>query len=133
MSYALDTNIVGAALNRHAGARRLIKQHLLQGLWLSSVVVFELRYGIAKSNSAARNTASLAAFLSQGVAVRAFDEADAEAAGALRATLEQRGTPIGPYDVLIAAQALRVGAIMVTANLKEFTRVDGLVCEDWTA
>jgi PIN domain len=53
-------------------------------------------------------------------------------AGDLRATLEAAGTPIGPYDLLIAAQALRTGATLVTANVSEFARVRGLVWQDWT-
>jgi tRNA(fMet)-specific endonuclease VapC len=65
--------------------------------------------------------------------VVAFDEEDAAAAGELRATLEAAGTPIGPYDLLIAAQAMRTRATLVTANVSEFERVGGLVWEDWTA
>ena len=58
---------------------------------------------------------------------------DAKAAGHLRATLEAAGTPIGPYDILIAAQALRMRATLVTGNISEFARVRGLVCQDWGA
>ena len=65
--------------------------------------------------------------------VSAFDEEDAKTAGELRATLEGAGTPIGPYDLLIAAQALRTGATLVTANVAEFTRVPDLQWQDWTA
>ncbi len=54
-------------------------------------------------------------------------------AGNLRAALETAGRPIGPYDLLIAAQALRNGATLLTANVSEFARVPGLVWQDWTA
>lgn len=76
-------------------------------------------------------TTLLKEFLSGGIAVLAFEDEDAAHAGALRAKLEAGGTPIGPYDVLIAGQALRHGATLVTANSKEFKRVRGLKCEDW--
>jgi tRNA(fMet)-specific endonuclease VapC len=60
-----------------------------------------------------------------------FDEEDAREAGEIRALLERKGTPIGPYDVIIAAQARRRGALLVTANEREFARVPGLKTEDW--
>ena len=72
-------------------------------------------------------------FLSGNIDVAPFDAQDAAVAGDLRAALEAAGTPIGPYDVLIAAQALRSGATLVTANVSEFARVHGLVWQDWTA
>ena len=61
-----------------------------------------------------------------------FDREDAHAAGEIRADLAKKGTPIGPYDVLIAGQASRRGAVLVTNNLREFKRVDNLQVEDWT-
>ena len=75
----------------------------------------------------------LRVFLSGGIAVSAFAEEDAMTAGELRATLEAAGTPIGPYDLLIAAHALRSGATLVTANVSEFARVPSLQWQDWTA
>ncbi|MDX2257997.1 MAG: type II toxin-antitoxin system VapC family toxin, partial [Hyphomicrobiaceae bacterium] len=60
------------------------------------------------------------------------DENDAKHAGELRAQLAAAGTPIGPYDILIAGQALRHGATLVTATTTEFARVDGLKLEDWS-
>jgi len=71
-------------------------------------------------------------FLSADIGVLPFDEHDAKTAGDLRATLESAGRPIGPLDLLIVAQALRTGATMVTANVSEFRRVDGLSWQDWT-
>ena len=63
----------------------------------------------------------------------AFDPEDARAAAEIRADLKRKGTPIGPYDVLIAGQSLARGLTVVTANLREFERVEGLKVEDWTA
>ena len=65
------------------------------------------------------------------VEILPFDEADARAAGEVRAQLERVGQPIGAYDALIAGQAVRRGLTLVTANAREFERVDGLMCEDW--
>jgi len=75
----------------------------------------------------------LRVFLSGTIGVVSFDEEDAIHAGDLRAALEAAGTPIGPYDLLIAAQALRIGATLVTANVSEFARVKGLLWQDWAA
>jgi tRNA(fMet)-specific endonuclease VapC len=99
---------------------------------LSAIVLFELWFGIAKSERRAENIAELEAFLARGFEILALDGDDAEEAGDIRATLARAGTPIGPYDVLIAAQARRRDATLVTANGREFSRVPGLKIEDWT-
>lgn len=72
-------------------------------------------------------------FLSGLIGTLVFDEADARAAGEVRASLEAAGTPIGAYDAMIAAQAVRRGITLVTANVSEFARVDDLRWEDWAA
>ena len=61
-----------------------------------------------------------------------FDEEDARISGEIRAQLAKKGTPIGPYDVLIAGQALARGLTLVTANTREFSRVEGLRLVDWS-
>jgi tRNA(fMet)-specific endonuclease VapC len=70
-------------------------------------------------------------FLTHGVEVLPIDDEDALVAGQIRATLRAAGTPIGPYDVMIAGHALRRGATLVTANIREFERVDGLTIKNW--
>jgi tRNA(fMet)-specific endonuclease VapC len=100
---------------------------------VSSIVLYELWYGVARSARRRENAERLRVFLSGGIEVSAFDEEDARTAGDLRATLEGAGTPIGPYDLLIAAQALRTGGTLVTANVAEFTRVPDLQWQDWSA
>jgi tRNA(fMet)-specific endonuclease VapC len=99
----------------------------------SAVAVFELRYGHARSDRLALSDRLLAEFLAPGIVILPFDAEDAAHAGDIRAHLESMGTPIGPYDCLIAAQARRRGATLVTANGREFARVPGLVVMDWTA
>jgi tRNA(fMet)-specific endonuclease VapC len=100
---------------------------------VSTVVLYELWYGVARSQRRRENAERLRVFLSGNIDVAPFDEEDAIAAGDLRAALETVGTPIGPYDLLIAAQALHSGSTLVTANVSEFARVRGLVWQDWAA
>ena len=135
MSYLLDTNAVIALLrDEPAIFRKRLRRAVSRGaaIAVSSVVLYELWYGVARSARRRENAERLRVFLSGGIEVSAFDEEDAKTAGDLRATLEGAGTPIGPYDLLIAAQALRTGATLVTANVAEFTRVPGLQWQDWT-
>jgi tRNA(fMet)-specific endonuclease VapC len=94
-------------------------------------VLFELRYGAAKSSHPDRNVQRIVDFLAGPVEVLPFGPEDAEEAGDVRAALERVGTPIGPYDVLVAAQARRRDALLVTANAREFSRVPRLRFEDW--
>ena len=95
-------------------------------------MLFELWYGAAKSARPERNARRIADFLAGPIEILAFEPADAEEAGYIRATLERAGTPIGPYDLLVAAQARRRDALLVTANEREFARVPRLKFEDWT-
>ena len=136
MSYLLDTNAVIALLkDEPAIFRKRLRRAASRGaaIAVSSIVLYELWYGVARSARRRENAERLRVFLSGGIEVSAFDEEDARTAGDLRATLEGAGTPIGPYDLLIAAQALRTGATLVTANVAEFTRVPDLQWQDWTA
>jgi tRNA(fMet)-specific endonuclease VapC len=135
VNYLFDTNAVIALLkNQPAAIRGRLQRVMSRGasLDVSSVTIYELWYGVARSGRRAENAERLRIFLSGNVNVIPFDDADAEIAGDLRATLEAAGTPIGPYDLLIAAQAIRTGATLVTANVSEFRRVRGLLWQDWT-
>ena len=100
---------------------------------LSSIVAFELWCGVGKSQRKASNTQRLEAFLAGPLEWTLFDEDDARAAGTVRADLEAVGKPVGAYDVLLAGQARRRGATLVTSNTKGFARVQGLKWEDWAA
>jgi len=135
VNYLLDTNAVIALLkSQPAGVRGRLRRAVSRGasIGVSSVVLYELWYGVARSERRRDNAERLRVFLSGNIDVVPFDEQDAVTAGDLRATLENAGTPIGPYDLLIAAQALRSGATLVTANISEFARVRGLAWQDWT-
>ena len=135
MTYLLDTNAVIALLrNKPARVRERLRRAVSEraAIGVSTVVLSELWYGVARSGRPEENSERLRAFLSGDIDVAPFEENDAEIAGGLRARLEADGNAIGPYDVLIAAQALRTGSTLVTANASEFARVPGLVWEDWS-
>jgi len=91
----------------------------------------ELQYGVARANNSQRLKISLDGFLSSPVEILPFTPADAERAAQIRADLAKRGLTIGPFDVLIAAQALERNLTLVTNNTREFSRVSGLKFEDW--
>jgi tRNA(fMet)-specific endonuclease VapC len=130
MRYLLDTNAVIALLNvpngRVAGR---VRSHEPSEIGLSAVAVHELYYGAFRSQRREHNAGLVDGLLFE---VLSFDREDARESGEIRAALAKRGTPIGPYDVLIAGQARARGLTLVTANTDEFTRVDGLAVEDWS-
>jgi tRNA(fMet)-specific endonuclease VapC len=135
VSYLLDTNAVIALLkNEPAIFRKRLRRAVSKGgaIPVSSIVLYELWYGVARS-ARRENAERLRVFLSGGTAVSPFTEEDAMTAGDLRTTLEAAGTPIGHYDLLIAAQALRGGVTLVTANIGKFARVPSLHWQDWAA
>jgi tRNA(fMet)-specific endonuclease VapC len=130
----LDTNVVIVLLKRQmSGIRERLRAEQTQGrpVAVSSLVLHELWYGVSKSAQSGPNEARILRFMAGPVSILHFDENDAREAGDIRAHLERRGTPIGPYDVLIAAQARRRDALLVTANEREFRRVPGLRTENW--
>jgi tRNA(fMet)-specific endonuclease VapC len=134
MTYLLDTNACIALINgtpksvRRRFQRAVAKESTIL---VSSVVAFELWYGVAKSDRKEANTQRLEVFLAGPLEWSRFDEEDAREAGMVRSKLEIAGKPIGAYDVLIAGQARRRGATLVTSNVGEFDRVAGLKWEDW--
>jgi tRNA(fMet)-specific endonuclease VapC len=131
----LDTNIVISILNgRDPSLRRRLEEQLHAGtkIGMPVVALFEMRFGIAKSDRE-HSERLLERFLDLGIDILPFDAEDAAHAGDIRAHLESKGTPIGPYDCLIAGQARRRGATLVTLNSREFLRVPGLIVIDWAA
>lgn len=133
-TYLLDTNACIALINgNEANVRRRFQRAVARGsvIVVSSIVAFELWYGVAKSQRKDSNTQRLEAFFAGPLEWTLFDDEDARAAGTVRAELEAIGKPIGAYDVLLAGQARRNGATLVTSNANEFARVVGLKWEDW--
>ncbi len=132
MKYMLDTNIcIYAIKNKPVSVIDNIKSHYNEGLCISTITLAELRLGVEKSVSKARNEESLLKFLSIFRIVH-FDDFAALEYGKLCAKLQKKGTPIGPFDTLIAAHAKALSLTLVTNNIREFGRVEGLVLENWS-
>jgi len=133
MKYMLDTNMcIFLIKKKPARVLETFKQLPVGGLYLSTITVAELEYGVAKSSSRSKNQEALAAFLVP-LEIIPFSEQAARVYGEVRAELEKKGEIIGPYDLLIASHALSKGLTLVTNNLDEFQRVPGLSVEDWSA
>lgn len=128
MKFLLDSNAVIALMKGHPGFLERIKCHVPQDFGIPSIVAYELYYGAFKGVRVAENVARVEALQFEIVD---FDGDDARKAGEIPAQLAARGNPIGPYDVLIAGQALARALTLVTCNTSEFQRVPGLIVEDW--
>ena len=134
MNYILDTSACVAILRRRPESVRIRAERAIRhgsSLLISSIVLHELWYGTFKGARVEDNVAQLQAFLAWGIEVLAFDDEDARISGRIRAELESRGKRIGSYDTLIGGQCLRHGLTLVTNNLSEFSRINGLACVDW--
>jgi len=131
ISYLLDTNAVIALIGRKSDMlTKRIFHSPPNSIALSSIVVYELYFGAHKSVKIQYNLETLR-FLLADFPIIEFDQQDAFIAGEIRADLERKGTPIGPYDVLIAGQAKARNLTLVTNNIGEFSRVENLQVEDW--
>jgi tRNA(fMet)-specific endonuclease VapC len=133
--YLLDTNVISGVIRaRQPDLHARLFRALTSGatVVISAVVTFELYYGVARSGNPERQSERLRLFLNRFGDPLPFIAEDAEIAGDVRHYLSARGEIIGPYDLLIAAQALRLQATLVTANVREFARVPGLEWEDWS-
>lgn len=130
MRYLLDTNIIIAAMKGHTAVRTRLEAMPLASLVLSPIVLGELEFGAEKSAHSERNRVRLAE-LAARIPLAAVDAEVSRCYGRIRAMLERQGTPIGANDTWLAAHAQALGAVMVTDNLREFSRVPGLVLENW--
>jgi tRNA(fMet)-specific endonuclease VapC len=130
MAYLLGANAVIAILNdpESAVAQR-VRTEAPRDVVVSAIVVHELYYGAFKSQRVIQNVALVDALQFE---VLDFDQEDAKNAGEIRALLAKRGTPIGPYDVLIAGQAKARQLTLITHNTAAFSRIPGLRIRDWT-
>ena len=134
MNYLLDTNACIALINGNPPSVRakFRKATDLGGqVFVSSIALFELWYGVAKSSRRDFNKKRLETFFSGPIHPLTFEDQDAEIAGVIRADLESIGKPIGAYDLLIAGQAIRNKLTLITANLSEFARIKELAWADW--
>jgi len=131
MKYLLDTNICIYLIKNHPPqVLENFRTHSLSEVAISTITVFELEYGVAKSQQQRRSEAALTKFL-QPLNIVNLDNGSARKAAGIRAMLEKKGTSIGSYDLLIAGIALSHDLILVTNNVREFERVEGLDIENW--
>jgi len=130
MLYLLDTNMLIAASKANTAVCQRLAQHADYDILLSSIVLAEIEYGIAKSAKREHNQLVYEEII-KAFGVLMFNSQAARHYGELRFTLERKGTPIGSNDLLIAAQALAQGATLVTDNTREFSRIPDLLLENW--
>jgi tRNA(fMet)-specific endonuclease VapC len=128
VTFLLDTNAVIRILNGDPGFERRVGRYRSEEIGVPSIVMYELYFGAFKGRLIASTIESIDALKFQTVDL---NSEDAKAAGEIRAILNAAGTPIGPYDILIAGQALARDLTLVTHNTREFARVSGLRVEDW--
>lgn len=132
LRYMLDTNLCVRVLrDRPQGLRERFNAEA-EALCISTIVLTELLHGAEKSARPVENRREVER-LAERLEVAVFDDNAAAHAANIRATLERQGLPIDGYDVLIAGHARSRGLVVVTGNLREFTRVEGLRAEDWLA
>lgn len=132
MKYMLDTNMCIYIIKQHP--EQVLKKFItlpIGDVCISSITLAELMYGVHKSQHQKKNKTALTEFLSP-LDIMPFDEEVTDHYGRIRTYLENKGTPIGPLDMMIAAHAQCLDSILVTNNTKEFIRVPNLNVEDWT-
>jgi tRNA(fMet)-specific endonuclease VapC len=130
LRYMLDTNVCIRVLRDRPQNLRERFNNEADGLCISTIILTELLHGAAKSDRPALNRTKVEQFAAR-LEVLTFGPEAADHAADIRADLERKGTPIGGYDILIAGHARSKGLVVVTGNLGEFSRVEGLRCEDW--
>ena len=133
MLYMLDTNVcIGIIKDNPSQLRKKLLQLDVNDVTISQIVLYELEFGICGSQQQKRNRQNLDSFL-RHIQVLDWQYEQSQEAALVRCELKARGQPIGHYDTLIAAHARSLQATLVTHNIREFERVEGLVFEDWEA
>lgn len=129
--YLLDTCTISYLFAHKGGVEKRVRATPPSEIALSSITIMEVLYGFAiDKESRQRRAASLDALCSV-IQIIDFDQAAAGTAAQIRAELKTKGIPIGPWDLLIGATAKQLDCVLVTSNLREFSRIDGLKLEDW--
>jgi tRNA(fMet)-specific endonuclease VapC len=128
VTHLLDTNLVIQVLRGNQAVIGRLRSHRPSDVAISSIVAHELYYGAFRGAKAAENLVRVDALAFE---VLDFDVEDARRSGEVRAALATAGQTIGPYDVLIAGQALSRSLVLVTRNMREFSRISELRLEDW--
>jgi tRNA(fMet)-specific endonuclease VapC len=129
--YLLDTTVISDFTCGVPAVLYHLKAARKEDVAICTITSMEVEYRLLRNPARARKIEPVIRSLLQDLQVFAYEPEDATATAALRAALAKRGTPIGPYDVMMAGTALRRGLVMVTSNRREFERIQGLVLEDW--
>ena len=133
IKYMLDTNIcIYIIKKKPISVIQKLQTLKIDEIGISSITLSEMEYGVNKSSKPSQNKLALLEFIST-IEILNFDDNAANEYGKIRTDLENKGTPIGSLDTLIAAHAKSINCILVTNNEKEFKRVKGLVIENWVA
>lgn len=131
MKYLLDTCILSYFVRGEKNVLNRIKTSLPRDLCISSITLMEIEYGLLLNPPRAKKLKPVIESFIENINILQFDEKDAICAASVRAALQKKGKSIGAYDILLAGCALHHGLIFVTANIKEFERVSGLLIENW--
>jgi len=129
--FLLDTCVISDFIKGEPGTLQAIKSCQPADTSISAITMFEIDYGMALNPARAKKIGSLISALIRSIKILPFNENTGKFAAEVRATLKQKGTPIGPYDVLIAGTALAYELTLVTANSDEFSRVKKLDLVNW--
>ena len=130
MNYLLDTDTCIGVLRQRQGMVQRLSQAAPRDCAVSMVTVYELFCGLTKAQDPAKERQKIERFITAVIELP-LDRASAEAAAKVRAKLEHQGNLIGPYDLLIAGQALAGGLTLVTNSVRELQRVRGLNLQSW--
>lgn len=131
MKYLLDTNVLSDFARGDQVLMARLRQEVPSQLSVSVITEMEVEYGLSRNPGLSPRVREAMRTLLNTITVLSFEREDARVAAQLRASLNSKGTPIGAYDLLLAACALRRGLKIVTHNAREFARVGGLGIEDW--
>jgi len=131
MKYLLDTCVISGFIKGNTNVVQRMKSEQPVNLAVSSVTVMELHYGLKLNPQRALKISPIITALLQTIKIIPYESRCAEQTAIIRAQLKALGTPIGPYDIMIAGTAIEHRMIMVTANIKEFERVNSLEIENW--
>jgi len=131
MRYLLDTTVISDFTRGVSAVLSRLKATLKADTAICTVTAMEVEYRLQLNAARARKIEPMIRALLRDLQILPYEREDAIATASVRAALSKRGTPIGPYDVMIAGTALRRGLVMVTSNGDEFERINGLILEDW--
>jgi tRNA(fMet)-specific endonuclease VapC len=133
VKYLLDTTVISDFTRGVPPVMERLKRTTKADAAISAVTAMEIEHGLKLNPARARKIEPMIRALLSDLRELPFQHEDAQAAAAVRAALTKRGTPIGPYDVMIGGTAMRHGLTLVTSNSDEFQRISGLIVEDWRA